>query len=611
MDVIQLKSTLEELLKALAATPYAEGKLERSDSSTEEDFQRVIAERGGIQKIENLRHSFGVLVGQVLSELDETLKVDDTSLPTSVTIDPREPDRNNPGKWKYAVEQGLKAKGIHVGAVKGNPGRTRVSITFLFEKRDQTIRQDFGCYVSIAFTTRYAKKSSTSKKGNSRSHPPSEITENARRLRECIDADPHVSDFVTPFRKLTLGETDLSIEDDYGRSIALGYEVSLSTLKQSRPEDLENLIKFLGRVYLAPAVQAHKLIYSNMDETFNEMDAFVMQVNEPKTVDQAVELIRAGYPNLILTGPPGTSKTFSAQEIAKKLSVNSSPVETSSKIDFISLQMHPSYSYEDFIQGWRPVESLKNDSRDNGLAFTVQPGALLEAIENNEETIGLWRSQNPHVAPHDSPSSHATTPLQPVILLLDEINRANIPRVFGEALQLIESSKRCNCLQSERGECPKAIKLAGSDKKIVIPSNFIFIGTMNTSDRSIARLDDALRRRFAFIDLQPSGKVLEHVWREVLRNNDNGNEVARKIGIAFDKLNESLVDPVFVNKKIGHANFMPNPEEEDGGFTQAFLTRRWQYQILPYLESIGGSISANTMIFENLQSWELSAQSQN
>ena len=150
----------------------------------------------------------------------------------------------------------------------------------------------------------------------------------------------------------------------------------------------------------------------------------------------------------IFYGPPGTGKTYVARLIARHLIGGG---DSFAEV----LQFHPSYAYEDFIQGLRP-KALKG----GGLEYAMVPGRFKDICERARECKGAC------------------------VLVLDEINRANLARVFGELMYLLEY----------RAE---SVPLAGGER-FQIPENALIIGTMNTADRSIALVDHALRRRFAF-----------------------------------------------------------------------------------------------------------------
>ncbi len=163
--------------------------------------------------------------------------------------------------------------------------------------------------------------------------------------------------------------------------------------------------------------------------------------------------------HVIFQGPPGTGKTFIAERLAKL-------VVAAGEGFWELVQFHPSYAYEDFIQGYRP-----RPTEQGGFEFELVSGRFLEFCERARRT--------------DSPC----------VLIIDEINRAHLSRVFGELMYLLEYRD-------------KEIPLASSKEPFQVPDNVYLIGTMNTADRSIALVDHALRRRFTFIRLKPDFNVL-------------------------------------------------------------------------------------------------------
>lgn len=158
---------------------------------------------------------------------------------------------------------------------------------------------------------------------------------------------------------------------------------------------------------------------------------------------------------LIFYGPPGTGKTYLAQELAEFLGGGPEQVKL--------VQFHPSYAYEDFFEGFRPRE----DPDTHEVAFRLTPGPLRELADL------AGREGNRHI---------------PYFLIIDEINRANLAKVFGELYFLLEYRK-------------KSVRLTYSGEDFALPRNLFIIGTMNTADRSIALVDAAMRRRFAFVEL--------------------------------------------------------------------------------------------------------------
>lgn len=189
------------------------------------------------------------------------------------------------------------------------------------------------------------------------------------------------------------------------------------------------------------------------------------------------------------------------------------------------LQFHPAYTYEDFIQGIRP------QTDGDSIRYRLVPGHFLAFCARAKAHAG------------------------PCILIIDEINRANLASVFGELMYLLEY----------RAE---AIPLAGGGEPFCIPQNVYLIGTMNTADRSIALVDHALRRRFAFIELAPNFALL----RRYHQRQQTDFAVDALLAI-LQQSNEWIADPHY---SLGHTHFLrPNLRTE--------IADIWQMEIEPYL----------------------------
>ncbi len=191
---------------------------------------------------------------------------------------------------------------------------------------------------------------------------------------------------------------------------------------------------------------------------------------------------------------------------------------------------HPSFSYEDFIEGFRPQQA------DNGMQLVLTPGVFKRVCDT---------------ARND--------PKHRYIVLIDEINRGNIPKIFGELITLIEWDKRGSNWQ-----------LPQSGAAFSVPENVLIIGTMNTADRSIHLLDTALRRRFQFIELMPDSELLQ------------GRVVGSlALGDFLDGLNTEVRQRFGRDKQVGHALFYTGGDIIDttGEFAAVF-----RYDILPLLQ---------------------------
>ncbi len=222
----------------------------------------------------------------------------------------------------------------------------------------------------------------------------------------------------------------------------------------------------------------------------------------------------------IFYGPPGTGKTFIACKLAQHLIGGGDGF-------WDLVQFHPAYAYEDFIQGIRP-----RPMTNGGLEYPVVRGRFLEFCHRAAQCKG------------------------PCVLIIDEVNRANLARVFGELMYLLEYRD-------------ETIKLAASDQGFRIPRNVYIIGTMNTADRSIALVDHALRRRFAFIKLEPNYAVLS----AFLQKNGAGFDPASLVEV-LQEINRQIGDPHY---SVGISFFLRNALAGD-------LEDIWRMEIEPYLE---------------------------
>ncbi|MCB0057392.1 MAG: AAA family ATPase, partial [Caldilineaceae bacterium] len=218
-------------------------------------------------------------------------------------------------------------------------------------------------------------------------------------------------------------------------------------------------------------------------------------------------------------GPPGTGKTHVAGLLAQHLAT-AAPGDGLVEL----VQFHPAYAYEDFVQGIRPVVEAGQ------LRYEMQNGRLLDFCQRAAARAGTS------------------------VLIVDELNRANVAAVFGELLLLLEYRDR-------------SIPLAGGGR-FALPANVRLLGTMNTADRAIALVDHALRRRFAFIPLWPNPAVLRHYHAQ----HATGYDLAPLLDLLAD-LNAQL-EPHY---QVGHTFFM-QPD------LAAQLPDIWRMEIEPYLE---------------------------
>jgi len=242
----------------------------------------------------------------------------------------------------------------------------------------------------------------------------------------------------------------------------------------------------------------------------------------------------------ILQGAPGTGKTYVATKLAHWWAGQSGRV--------VSVQFHESYGYEDFVHGIRP----RHDDNSGNARFVAEDGVFLRFCETAR------RSAARHV------------------LIIDEINRAKTARVFGELLWLLEYRDETITLQY--------------GQEFSIPPNVYIIGTMNTIDRSIALVDYALRRRFAFVTLWPvrDGKsVVLNAW---LKSHGIGN--AEEIDRLFVALNTAIAEKEEA-LMLGHSYFMVEDARKAGRFDDDLLDFIWRTQILPLVAEYEYQLSSS------------------
>jgi 5-methylcytosine-specific restriction protein B len=243
-------------------------------------------------------------------------------------------------------------------------------------------------------------------------------------------------------------------------------------------------------------------------------------------LQECIDLL-ADRRQVIFYGPPGTGKTYLAQAIAAHLT-------DSAAIKLV--QFHPAYSYEDFFEGYRPAPTKDGSGT---IGFTLTPGPFRKLVDTARENPGT-----------------------PYILIIDEINRANLAKVFGELYFLLEYRDRSIDL----------LYSSGDEAGFTMPPNVFIIGTMNTADRSIALVDAAMRRRFAFKALHPSVEPTRSMLAKWL----DRRGLPAKAALVMDHLNGLIQDEDF---KIGPSYFMRDSVNVGDG-----MAVTWETAILPLLE---------------------------
>ncbi|KWX01079.1 GTPase subunit of restriction endonuclease-like protein [Carbonactinospora thermoautotrophica] len=246
-------------------------------------------------------------------------------------------------------------------------------------------------------------------------------------------------------------------------------------------------------------------------------------------LDECVALLRE-RPQLVFYGPPGTGKTYLAQRLAWHLA---------GRENTVVVQFHPAYSYEDFFEGYRPSRGA-----DGQVRLDLVAGPFRRLVERSRDE-----------------------PEHPFVLVIDELNRANLAKVFGELYFLLEY----------RDHAVNLLYSSGDDPGFTLPRNVLVLATMNTADRSIALVDAAMRRRFSFRRLYPNEEPVRSVFRRWLADRNADDTLARLL----DELNDRIGDVDFM---IGPSYLMRPTLLRDGQVDREALGRVWEHEILPLLE---------------------------
>ena len=264
----------------------------------------------------------------------------------------------------------------------------------------------------------------------------------------------------------------------------------------------------------------------NLDELADEL------LVDVEFLDDIVELLK-DKGQVILYGPPGTGKTYLARKLAEALA----PDESCRAL----VQFHPSTSYEDFFEGYRPAKTGK----DGNIRYELTPGPLARLAERASE------SSDQHV------------------MIIDEINRGNLPRVLGELLFLLEY----------RDEIVQTL-YRPEEEPFSLPDNLWFIGTMNTADRSIALVDAALRRRFHFVRFFPDRGPMAGLLNRWLEHEGEPAWVGDLVDAVNGELKTELEGSHLL---LGPSHFMKTYGASLDEQRQQ-LQRIWEYNIEPFIE---------------------------
>jgi hypothetical protein len=501
------------LVVAKEASPIIEVARHEWPSCSIEEIQSAFSFRKELNKVLKCQSSFTHIaanpimrarsqaLGQVRDQLNWELK-----------------RLNKSSDWKseFSNGQGNAAKipWVRFANFKHSPGGSRgFFLVFLFSEDG-----------SRAFLS--LNQGTTDQAGGGRKlKPQGELRAKADEVRASFAHDasgnfePELTRHGEPTATIDLGKSDLALQYAAGNVVAFEYDLNQLSSNHSIVCQISVLVQVLEEIYKGVPI---------VDKIHNELENLVDQTHWPvEELRDVLKSLQDKSPQVVLEGPPGTGKTYVAKRLAEHL-VGAQPGEISPDITIV--QFHPSYGYEEFVEGLRPELS------EGQVVFANRPGPIIQISRK------ILESGKPHV------------------LIIDELNRANIPRVFGELMYLLEyRDESINLMLGEKFE---------------LPENLFIIATMNTADKSIRVMDTALRRRFDFFSVMPSAEIL----RAFYSTEGNENRLGEDLFQGFTDLNKALYDEIGDDGHlIGHSFFMT--ETIDRGFLETL----WKRQLGPLI----------------------------
>lgn len=279
-------------------------------------------------------------------------------------------------------------------------------------------------------------------------------------------------------------------------------------------------------------------------------DVIERKKSKMKDVNLLTNLLRMKK-QVILQGAPGTGKTYSTAQLAlaviggyddillshKDVMEEYKQLRALGQIEFVTF--HMSMDYEDFVVGIKP------NAVEQAVTYKIEDGIFKTICENAK-----------------------SDPKKNFVLIIDEINRGNVAKIFGELITLLEADKRLE------GEHPLTVRLPYSKEDFGIPDNLYIIGTMNTTDRSVGNLDYALRRRFAFVTVKSDISILDEFYRNK-SDKDLAVYAHSKFVEVEDFLKRCKTDMDIDDLMVGHSFFMAPSRDA--------FEQKWKYEIIPLL----------------------------
>lgn len=339
-----------------------------------------------------------------------------------------------------------------------------------------------------------------------------QITKDVKHIRKVIWLD----------KKFPISSFTKEVIAQLGRPPTV-YEIKDNETKES----ILNVLEKKGIIFYAKDKQNDDK-GNNFPEKSISIDDLVGETYFPKEWIEEIEQLLNEKKQIIFYGPPGTGKTFFAKKFAKYFT----------KENYDIIQFHPSYSYEDFIEGIKP--SIDEYGKLGG--FSRQEGFFKKFVKKC----------------HDNPQNK-------FLLIIDEINRGNISRIFGELIYLLEYRD------------DKITLTYSPEEKFSIPKNLYIIGTMNSADRSISFVDYALRRRFLFFEFYPDLHN-SNILRKWFEDNEPSKLHSENIIKMLEDINKVITDKLGREYQIGQSYFMKSNMDKKS------LERIITYAILPLVE---------------------------
>lgn len=291
-------------------------------------------------------------------------------------------------------------------------------------------------------------------------------------------------------------------------------------------------------------------------EQYKYIDGWLENMKNKAFTNKCANLLKSKH-NIILQGAPGTGKTYNTAAIALSvLGIDGVNLDNHDEVmkKYEELQdnriffttFHQSLDYEDFVEGLKPRVQTNENGESLGVTYEPEDGIFKRAC-------------------------NAVVTDKSVVLIIDEINRGNVSKIFGELITLLEADKR------DKGNHPIKVTLPYSKTLFGVPSNLYIIGTMNTTDRSTGTLDYALRRRFAFVTLKSDPNVIVKHYEKL------GNDDLKAIAIdLFNNIKAFITNPKHLcgdfgidDLMVGHSYFMASSKEE--------LQCKVEFEIIPLI----------------------------